>query len=233
MHHAVRLPRRLLATVALATAMTLSGAAHADDETQESLQELIGEATQVVTDFTNAPKMEPLRELMKSAKGVFISPKITTLGFVIAGSAGRGVVLLRNGEQWSQPAFYRYKEGSVGLQAGGSQAAVMLLLMTDKGVNAVLEEKVNLGAGIGVAAGPIGGGTSQSIKDEADVISYTMSEGLFAGVALSGGHIDYRKGWNSEYYGGRVPGPRAILVEGTVSSEGTAPLVEAVTKLGM
>jgi lipid-binding SYLF domain-containing protein len=233
--HDILSPRKTIVSSLFVAFLFASSTTLAKEETPQTLQVLVDEATQVVKDFTNAPKMDTFRELMKSAKGVFISPKVTTLGFVVAGSAGRGVASLRDASSgaWSEPAFYRYKEGSVGLQAGGSQAALMLLMMTDKGVAAVLEEEFKMGAGIGVAAGPVGAGTSQTIKDNPDIVSYSMSEGLFAGVALSGGQIDYRKGWNSDYYGERVSGPAAILVDGAVSSDGTAALREALGQLGM
>ncbi|GJL82506.1 MAG: hypothetical protein DHS20C01_21400 [marine bacterium B5-7] len=222
------------AGIAVALLVAQTSAFAAEDVSKTSLQELVDESAQVVTDFTNAPKMDTFRELAKKAKGVFISPKVTTLGFVVAGSSGKGLVMLRDdGNEWGQPAFYRYKEGSVGLQAGGKQAAVILLLMTDKGVEAMLQDKIKLGAGLSVAAGPIGGGTTQSMKTEADIISYTMSEGLFAGVALSGGQMSYRNGWNNEYYDGTVAGVESILKSNAHSDPGTAALREAMGKLGM
>ncbi len=218
---------------AAAVALALSPISQAkEEETQQSLQELVDRSAQVVVDFSNAKQMDHFRELMKTARGVFVSPRITTLGLIVAGSAGQGVALVRGADGgWSQPAFYRYKQGSIGLQAGGQDAAVIMLMMSDAGVQSVLSEGFKMGADVSVSAGYVGGGASGSQKDGADIVSYSISEGLFAGVSLSGGQIDYRKGWNSTYYGSTVPGPRDILVDGKFSSEGSQALIDALTSL--
>ena len=132
---------------------------------------------------------KPVRDLLKKAKGVFISPQVLRGAFVIGVSGGSGVLAVRDEKTnaWHGPAFYTMGEASFGLQAGGDASEVVLLLMTDRGVKAMLSTSVKLGADVSVAAGPVGAGAEASTANiSVDILSFTRAKGLYGGVSLEG-----------------------------------------------
>ena len=156
-----------------------------------------------------------LRSFMKDAKGIIVVPNMIKGAFMIGGEGGSGVFLTKgqNGA-WSYPAFYTLASVSFGLQIGGSSSQLMLLLMTDKGVKAVTEgEKLKLGADLGVALGPVGGGAEAAVTlGSADVLVWSISKGAYIGISLEGSIIEPRDGLNKEYYG-KPATTKAIIVD--------------------
>ena len=156
-----------------------------------------------------------VRKFMKNAKGVLVIPSMVKGAFMFGGEGGSGVMLVRSETGvWSYPAFYTLGSVSWGLQIGGSVSEVMLLLMTDKGVNAIVDDKkLKLGADVGVALGPVGGGAEAGVTlGSVDVMVYSMSKGLYLGISLEGSIIEPREGLNEEYYGELVV-TRPIVME--------------------
>ena len=144
------------------------------------------------------------RKYMKNAKGVVVIPSMVKGAFMFGGEGGSGVMLVRSETGvWSYPAFYTIGSVSWGLQIGGSVSKVMLLLMTDKGVKAIVDDKkLKLGADLGVALGPVGGGAEAGVTlGSVDVMVYSMSKGLYLGISLEGSIVEPREGLNEEYYG--------------------------------
>ena len=146
---------------------------------------LTEEAQFTLETFDRASEMEAFRNLIRDARGVFIAPQILKGAFVVGASGGSGVFVSRDrlkGE-WAGPAFYTIGSASIGFQIGGNASEVVLLAMTDRGVNALLESSVKLGADVAVAVGPVGIGAAASTANlSADIVSFSRSKGLFGGV---------------------------------------------------
>lgn len=181
--------------------------------------------------FMAAGEMGAFRNLLKSAQGVFIAPQVLKGAFIFGASGGSGVFLAKDREgKWCGPCFYTLGEGSFGLQIGGEASEVVLLVMTQRGVSALLSDSVKLGVDIGVAVGPVGMGADASTANlSADIITFSKSKGLYGGISLEGAVIVTRGDWNSAYYGRSVK-PTDILVRKSVSNSHAQALIQAVAK---
>src|SRR3954462_5613918 len=150
---------------------------------------------------------------------VVVIPELKKAAFIVGGEYGKGVMSCRAGEQWSAPVFMQIAKGSWGFQAGAEQADLVLLVMNESGVQKLLTNKVNLGADASVAAGPVGrrGGVSTDAVVTAEILSYSRSKGLFAGIDLSGGVLRPDEDANSSVYGARAT-PSTILATREMSA---------------
>lgn len=206
------LKRLTMLVTALGILAALAAPAGAATETEELV-------TKAQLSVENMKKDEQIgkfvRKFLKNAKGVLVVPSMIKGAFMIGGEGGSGTLLVRSAEGgWSYPAFYTLGGVSFGLQIGGSASEVMLLLMTDRGVDALIEgNRIKLGADLGVAAGPVGGGAEAGVTlGSADVLVYSRSKGAYIGVSLEGSVIEPRESLNKEYYGAEV-GPKPIVVD--------------------
>ena len=148
------------------------------------------------------------QEYWTRARCVMVIPDLKKAAFVFGGEYGKGVMSCRAGDQWSAPVFMQIAKGSWGFQAGVEQTDLILLIMNESGVQKLLKNKVNLGADASVAAGPLGhkGGVSTDAAVTAEILSYSRSKGLFAGIDLSGGVLRPDEDANKGVYGaGAVP----------------------------
>ena len=218
--------------VLLAGMFLLVGAfpALADDATDA--QNLVEKARMSFTSFQTAEEMDGFRDLIKKAKGVFISPSILKGAFIVGASGGSGVFLARDEKthKWFGPAFYTMGEASFGLQIGGSASEVILLAMTDRGVTAFLSNNFKLGADGSIAVGPVGVGAAAATANlSADILSFSRAKGLFGGVSVNGAVVTVRGSLNDAYYGKKVS-PTDILVKHNVVNKGAAGLITAVDK---
>jgi len=159
---------------------------------------------------------------------VFIVPQLLKAGFIFGGSGGSGVMLSRDKSsgKWSNPAFYTMGSVTFGLQIGGQAAEVVLLILTQKGMDAMLSTKFQLGGDVSVAAGPVGAGAQAATTD---IIQFSRTKGVFGGLTLEGAVIAIRDKWNHAYYG-KETSPLDILVKRTVRNKNAAALVQTVTK---
>jgi lipid-binding SYLF domain-containing protein len=207
----------------------LGGSAYADDRLEA--RQLVERSKLTFERFMAAGEMGAFRSLLKSAQGVFIAPQVLKGAFIFGASGGSGVFLARSGEgKWTGPAFYTLGEGSFGLQIGGEASEIVLLVMTQRGVTALLSDSVKLGVDIGVAVGPVGAGADASTANlSADIITFSKSKGLYGGISLEGAIVVTRGDWNSAYYGRSVK-PTDILVRRSVSSPHAESLINAVAK---
>jgi SH3 domain-containing YSC84-like protein 1 len=202
------------------------------DDAGDSIQ-LVDKARMTLENFVKAQEMEAFRSLLKDARGVFIAPQVLKGAFIIGASGGSGVFVVRDSKTggWTGPAFYTIGEASFGFQAGGQASEVILLAMTDRGVTALLENSVKLGANVGVAAGPVGIGAAASTANlSADIVTFASSKGLFGGIALDGAIIMVREGLNSAYYHKEKVSPTDILVRKTTMNPHSDRLLETVSK---
>lgn len=212
---------RILSFVLLSFVLSLT-AAHAQERKAESLAR---DARDTVLAFAEAPEMGWLRENFHKAKGVVIAPQVLKAGFVFGGSGGNAVFLARNGDDWSNPAFYTLGSATFGFQIGAEAAEIILLVMTERGVDSLLTTDVKLGGDISVTAGPVGAGAK---AQTADILAFSRSKGLYGGINLEGGVVKVRHSWNEAYYDGEGR-PREILY-GNVSGPRSAQELRAALK---
>jgi lipid-binding SYLF domain-containing protein len=174
-------------------------------------------AEATLAEFQKDPDMVWLRQNMKNAKAVLVSPYIFKAGFIWGGSAGRGIVLAhgQGARPWNGPAFYNMATVSVGFQAGAQSSEVVAMFMTDKAMNSLLSTSFKLGADLSVAAGPVGGSIAAPVVG--DVVVFTRSKGLYGGANLDGSVISVDEKGNRAFYGRDVT-PVEILVKGVMPS---------------
>ncbi len=205
--------------------------AFCDDGVQA--RQLVERARMTLESIAGAREMEGLRNLMKYAEGIFVSPQVLRGAFIFGASGGSGVFLVRdkNKGDWVGPAFYTIGEASFGLQIGGDASEVVLLAMTQRGVMALLSSSVKLGADVGIAVGPVGAGADAATANlSADIISFSRSKGLYGGVSLEGAVVAVRDGLNNAYYGKSVS-PSDILIARSVKNDHAAGLRSMVTRI--
>jgi SH3 domain-containing YSC84-like protein 1 len=151
----------------------------------------IENAGKVMVEILNVPDDIP-QDLLDKAECVIVLPSVMKTAFVVGGSYGRGVLTCRSGPnfngRWSAPAMMALEGGSVGLQIGGQATDFVLLVMNRRGAESILTSKVKLGADAAAAAGPKGrdAAAATDVTLRAEVLSYSRSRGLFAGVSLEG-----------------------------------------------
>jgi lipid-binding SYLF domain-containing protein len=159
-------------------------------------------------------------DLFKRAACVAVIPGLKKAAFLVGGEYGKGVASCRTGQTWSPPAFLEIEKGSAGLQIGGEETDLVLLVMNKTGMDKLVGDKVNLGADVSVAAGPVGrdAAASTDAKMTAEILAYSRAKGAFAGIDVSGGSLRPDKKANANAYGADVTA-RDVLD----GKKGTAP----------
>jgi len=161
-----------------------------------------------------------LVSLATRAKAVIIVPNLIRAAFFFGGRGGNGVMLVRGDDgKWSAPAFYTLGGLSWGLQVGGQTSELVIVVMTQKGVEAIMNREVTLGGDAGLAIGELGQGVNAStgLGLKADMYAFARSQGLFVGVSLEGSVISPREIWDQQVYGQDAT-PKSILVDRTSTS---------------
>src|ERR1035438_9431304 len=161
----------------------------------------------VLDEIQAAPDQRIPEEILGSAECVAVVPSLLNGGFVIGGRYGKGVASCRTPKGWSAPAFFTIGGGSFGLQIGGQATDLVMLIMNKGGMNNLLSSQFKLGADASAAAGPVGrhAAADTDWKMRAEVLTYSRSRGLFAGLELSGAVIKQDKDSTREFYGRMVP----------------------------
>lgn len=189
---------------------------------QEKESERLQNCSTVLTEILNMPESVP-QDLLNKAECVVIFPGVKKAAFGIGGSYGRGAIVCRSGKNftgpWGVPAMFALEAGSIGFQIGGEETDFLLLVMNPKGADSVLGSKVKLGADASVAAGPKGRSATAAtdIVMKAEILSYSRSRGLFAGISLEGSTLRSDGGANENVYGKEV-NARKIVQEGAVKN---------------
>lgn len=192
---------------------------------------LVDKSRLTIQEFSQNKDFVSLKSALGQAKAVLIFPQVLKAGFVLGGSGGSGVLLVRDASsnQWAGPAFYTMGSASLGLQAGASSAEMVMLVNSQKALDSLFTNKIKLGGDASVALGPKGVGTGASVT--ADFVVYSKVKGAFAGVAVDGSLLDVRDSLNAAYYGKPVT-PVDILVKKDVSNSAAAGLQAAVAGAG-
>jgi len=161
-------------------------------------------------------------DLLNKAKCVAIIPGDKKFAFIFGGSYGRGVATCRTANGWSAPIFVAIDGGSVGYQIGGSSTDLVMLFMNDHALQSLLGDKFKLGADASVAAGPVGrnANADTDIRLSAEILSYSRSKGLFAGVSLDGAVMQADRSGDHAMYGPDVD--RHRILNGSVAVPASA-----------
>ncbi|MGB9205086.1 MAG: lipid-binding SYLF domain-containing protein [Terriglobales bacterium] len=219
--------RVLLAVLMLAVVLPAIG--------QKKENERIGDATTVMKEILGMPDSIP-KDLLDRAECVVIYPSVKKAAFVVGGSYGRGLITCRKGEDfsgpWSAPAMFALEGGSFGFQIGAQATDFVLLVMNEKGAKSVMTSKVKLGADASAAAGPVGRAASAEtdIVMNAEILSYSRSKGLFAGLSLEGSTMRSDDGANKALYGKELSA-KEIVREGKVGAPASAqPLLALLSR---
>ena len=193
-------------------------------------QQLLVDKARVTFDtFMKDKDQAWLQENLNQAKGLIIIPSLLKAGFFIGGSGGSGVLIVKDDKtgQWSQPAFYTLGAGSLGIQFGAEAAEVIMMVRTQKAVDALFTSSFKLGGDTSIAVGTVGTGVKSNVV--ADILSFTRTKGAYAGVSLEGSVIKTKDKWNEAYYGKAVR-PVDIFVKRSVSNPGSKALRTSVAK---
>jgi lipid-binding SYLF domain-containing protein len=215
--------RIILTTLALAPLLTAAS---------EPVKRL-NEAAAVFSEVMAAPDKGIPQELLEKSHCIVIVPDLKTGAFVFGGKYGKGYLLCRNesGRGWSAPATVRIEGGSVGFQIGGSSTDLIMLVMSERGADKLLSSKFTLGAEGSVAAGPVGRtATAQTdAQMHADILSWSRSQGLFAGLALEGATLRQDLDDNATLYGKKLEN-RDIVTKGVRAPKAAAKLIALLNR---
>jgi len=215
----------VLATLALPVALSATS--------DKTLNKRIAAAAAVLDELRATPDQDIPKDLWDKAECVAVIPSVKKAAFVVGGEYGKGLVTCRTGATWSSPAFFLLEKGSWGFQIGGETVDLVLLVMNKHGVDRLLESKVALGADVSAAAGPVGrdARAATDVQLKAEILSYSRSQGLFAGVDISGGILKADEEDNRDFYGRKVTG-RELLVAGKIATPAAArPFMAAVHRM--
>jgi len=172
-------------------------------------------AAKVFTEIMDTPDKGIPQNLLESASCVAVFPSVLKAGFVVGGEGGRGVASCRTGAAWSSPAYFNLGGGSVGLQIGAEATDFILLFMNKDGMKSLLSDQFTVGGDVSVAAGPVGrqAGAATDAKLTAEILSYSRSKGLFAGLELKGVVIKPDKDDMKDVYGPGVTAKEVLAVD--------------------
>jgi lipid-binding SYLF domain-containing protein len=172
----------------------------------------LGEATTVLSELRGAPDKGIPADLWNKAQCVLVIPSVKKAAFVVGGETGSGVMSCRRANGWSAPVFMHLAKGSVGFQIGAEEVDLVLLVMNRRGVDKLLQDKVSLGTDASLAAGPVGRSATAATDAQmnAEMLSYSRSQGLFAGIDLSGGVLRPDTEADARAYGSSVTASEVV-----------------------
>lgn len=199
------------------------------DSRASDAQDIVDKAKATFNGFMRDKNYSWFHTHLKDAKGLLIYPQVLKAGFILGGSGGTGVLVVRDGKgDWSQPAFYTIGSVTFGLQIGGEAAEVIVMAMSQKAIDSLLASSFKLGGDTSIALGPVGAGAKGNVT--ADFVSFAKSKGIYAGINLEGAVVDVRDSLNKEYYGKEVR-PADIIVKNEVRNKGSEQLRAALRKM--
>ncbi len=172
-----------------------------------AVDQRVNNAKNVIDEIMQTPDKGIPDGIMQKAKCVAVIPSLKKGAFIVGAEYGQGVVTCRTAQGWSAPAFIRMAGGSFGFQAGGEGTDLVLIAVNDKGMQDLLKDKFKIGADASAAAGPVGRNAQAStdIKLNAELLTYSRSKGLLAGIDLSGASISQNAEATEVFYGASHP----------------------------
>ena len=223
--------KRTFAIVGAVTVAATAVALNAADLTSNQTKRL-EEAATVLREIHGTPDKDIPQALWDKARCVIVVPGLKKAAFLIGGEYGKGVMSCRNDGAWSAPIFMELGKGSWGLQIGAQSIDLVLLVMNASGMEKMLRNRVSLGAEASVAAGPVGrdarAATDMQLK--AEILSYSRTQGLFAGINISGGIVKADVEDNADLYGA-ITSARAVVMGTDVKPPAvTEPFIKALKR---
>jgi len=180
----------------------------------DTVQDRLKDSTSILNEIMATPDKGIPQDLLEKAHCMVIVPGVKQAAFVVGGKFGKGFGMCR-GEAggWGPPGGVRVEGGSFGFQIGASSTDVVMLVMNERGMRRLLEDKFTIGAEATVAAGPVGRSTSAMTDAQlsADILSWSRSRGAFAGIALTGATLRNDLDVNEELYGKKIPNKEVLL----------------------
>ncbi|MBN1353700.1 MAG: lipid-binding SYLF domain-containing protein [Candidatus Omnitrophica bacterium] len=214
---------RNIISVALSIIFTISFAA--PSFSLDKWDNLMTESARVFEEMTSMPEEGIPVSLLKSCYAIAIIPSAVSGGFVIGGKYGQGVIIAKDkaGNSWSAPAVFNMAGGSFGWQIGGQATDIILLIMSERGLDGILSSKFQLGADAAVSAGPVGrdAQAATDLQLKGGILSYSRSRGLFIGIKLEGAVLSANDKANASIYGKELS-PREILITGKMQAPSSA-----------
>jgi SH3 domain-containing YSC84-like protein 1 len=212
-------------TACAAIALALSSASAQKAATDEV--ERLRESAAVLAELASTPDNAIPRNVLERAEAIAVFPSVKKAGFVVGGQWGRGVISVRDekGEGWSAPAFMRLAGGSIGAQIGAQAVDLVLIVMNRRGVENLMKNEIKLGADISATAGPVGREASAStdLQMRAEILSYSRSRGLFAGVTVNGASLAEDREADDRFYGQTISSRNIVAGKaGTVPADAKA-----------
>src|SRR5271168_3615448 len=220
--------KKVLAAFCLAGAVALSANAASDKAT---LDDRVQAATTTIQEIMNVPDKGIPDGIARQATCIGVIPGLKKGAFIFGAEYGRGVVTCRTGHGWSAPAFITVGGGSFGLQLGGESTDLVLVAVNDKGFQDLLKSKFKIGGDAAAAAGPVGR-NSQAATDwklNAELLTYSRSKGLFAGIDLNGTTVTQSTDDTETYYG-QAHSFQSILKGDVPVPDGAVPFVRDVAQ---
>lgn len=213
----------------LAVLIVAGVGATAEAATLQGQQDTVNKALVTIRNFHNDPNLTWFRDNVGRARALVIVPTSVKAGFILGGSGGGGLMLARSPRSgvWSYPAFYRLGSITFGLQIGGEVSEIVLLVMTQRGVDALMASSFKLGGDVSIAVGPVGAGAK---AQTADIIAFSRTKGLYGGINLEGGVVSTHDSGNRAYYG-RTVSPADIVIRRTVRNRGADRLRATVARI--
>ena len=201
---------------------------------QAEQQALVDRSTLAAQEMLNDHDGTDAQSVLRRARAVMICPQVFRAGFLFGGQGGDCVLVARDGGgSWSSPAFYGLGSGSFGLQAGMQDSEIMMMILTEKGLRAVMDDQFKIGADAGGVVVKWGGGVEGATTGAvgADIVGFSRSRGLYAGISLSGSVLATKSAWNRLYYG-KEEAAQQIVISMDANNPGAVPLREVLGRFG-
>ena len=209
----------------------LAGAAAAAAGQSSADTKRISDAAAVIKELRAAPDKGVPDGIWDKAHCVAVLPGVKKAAFVFGGEYGKGVVSCRTTTGWSNPIFLSLEKGSVGVQIGAESSDIVLLIMNERGLDKLLQDKVTLGADLSLAAGPVGRNSEAATDAQltAEMLSYSRARGVFAGIDLSGGVLRPDKTATVAFYGHEISNSEVLSGRERLTTPASArPLMAAL-----
>jgi SH3 domain-containing YSC84-like protein 1 len=208
---------RAAGVTAIVLGLAISAVQAADLSTREANR--VQEAATVLQEIHGVPDKDIPQDLWDGAACVVVVPGLKKAAFIVGGEYGKGLMSCRHSGEWSAPIFMQIGKGSWGLQIGAQSIDLVLLVMNANGMEKMLRNKVSLGAEASIAAGPVGrdARAATDAQMKAEILSYSRTQGLFAGINLSGGVVRADLDDNADLYGKTIE-PKDVVMNGTVKA---------------
>ncbi len=199
--------------------LTFMGSQAFAGTSHDDLVKRLDAASQVITEIESIPAKSIPMSIMSNATCVAVVPGLKKAAFVFGGSYGQGVVTCRTANgRWSAPAFIKMVGGSWGLQLGGQSTDLVLIAVNNRGMQDLLKSKFKIGGDAAASAGPVGrnAAAATSITMKSELLTYSRSQGLFAGIDLDGTVVSQNEDDTRTFYGHDVPA--VTILKGDVAT---------------